>query len=416
MKNSEDVMANFAYEQVSPVLVEYTKWVLLECQKIKINKVYFLARDGFVLREIAQAICKKNNIDIDCRYLYVSRYSLRMPTFNLIGEEAYKMLFIKSYYYTLESILKRAGLDKNEIGQIACELKEQDIHKNLSKSEFQELTSKLKNSDTFNKILEKNSREAYDNIIRYFEEQKLFEEDKIVIVDSGWTGSMQRSLRQIADAYGYKGKITGFYFGLFTKQKEEDGEYLTYYFSANKNKKHKIMFNSNLFECMLSANHGMTMGYKLQEDKMVPVLNDYENKEMLKFINIQIDNIKKYALENIDKLTISDFNLKKSIKFTYKKLKRIMIYPTKEEVKMLSNFTFCDDASEGYFMPLADKNQTKELKAQMLIPRLFKFVFGKKKKNNPIFWPYGVIAFQPKVLRPWYRLNIMIWDFLRFTF
>ena len=81
----------------------------------KFKKVYFLARDGYLLYKLANEICEKNNLNIDCRYLYCSRFSLRMPSYHIIGDEAQKLLFSKGYYYTTKSVLERADLNENEI-------------------------------------------------------------------------------------------------------------------------------------------------------------------------------------------------------------------------------------------------------------------------------------------------------------
>lgn len=64
-------------EHTAPVLLDYVQWVLKEAQARNITTLYFLARDGFVLREIAERVCMKDRIPIHCRYLYCSRASLR---------------------------------------------------------------------------------------------------------------------------------------------------------------------------------------------------------------------------------------------------------------------------------------------------------------------------------------------------
>ena len=59
----------------APVMVSYVWWVLIEAQKRKIDTLYFLARDGYTLYEVAKLFCEKFGIDIDCKYLYCSRVS-----------------------------------------------------------------------------------------------------------------------------------------------------------------------------------------------------------------------------------------------------------------------------------------------------------------------------------------------------
>lgn len=407
-------MEGYAQNIVEPVMVEYTKWVISECRQRNIDKVYFLARDGYLLHLIAKKICEVNGINMDIRYLYCSRYSLRIPTFNLIDSEKYDVLFLKSCRCTLSTVLKRAGLNDEQCEELSRSLSV-DQSKILDNKEFKSIKEQLINNPKFNKILEENSASAYKNIVDYFSQEGLFDGD-IVLVDSGWTGSMQRSIRQIADSVNFKGKITGFYFGMYKAPKPEDGEYLTYYFSAKTGKKRKINFNNNVFECMLSANHGMTIGYERLNGSMVPILQTIKNDNMYTLVQTQIDSVMKDIDSQKGKLNIDNFDTKKSIKYIYPILKKVIIYPTIKQVEMLSNIYFCDDITGSYQIPLVDKNSTKLMKDNMILPQIGRMIFGKKYALDKVYWPYGVIAYQPKILRPWYRSNYKFMYFIRYTF
>lgn len=417
-QNDVLVMEKFSREVVGPVMYEYTFWILSECEKRGLKKVYFLARDGYLLCEIAKVICKKFDLKIECKYLYCSRLSLRIPTYHFLGEEGMDLLLLKSYYATPESVLLRAGLEEKELTKLAKELGINDIHKEFSSAEFEDFANKLRGCEIFKNKVDKISKNAYKSAIDYFKQEKLFEDDKVVIADSGWTGSMQRSLRQLLESAGYKGKFIGFYFGLNKKSNQrEDGEYLSYYFSPNENNKRKINFNNNVFECMLSADHGMTVGYRNVGGKSEPVLKAEENNgNMKQLVPLQIDGALEYA-QNCDVYKkIGEFDLKKSRKKCYRILKRAMVKPTREEVEMLSNFMFCDDVTEGYHISISSKELRKHLGNEMFVNRALRKLFHKKSKvTTNLFWTYGVIATCPKILRPWYRFNIKLWDWIRFT-
>jgi len=405
-------MKKIAKDTVAPVLVEYTKWVLLDCIKKGYKKVYFLARDGYSLLQIANEICKQNNFDIECKYLYCSRYSLRIPSYHLIGDEAFKLLFIKGYYYSANTVFKRAGLSDEEIAEISKQLNIADLNASISETEFYELAKRAYANQNFKEKVLTISKTSFESAIDYFKQERLFDNEEVVLVDCGWTGSMQRTLRQLLQGAGYKGKIIGYYFGLVCKTKEEDGQYNAFYYNCRKGLKRRIMFNNNVFECMLSANHGMTIGYQKKNGKMEPILNDYKNTEMQDIIQTQIDEIKKYAQEN--DLSCENYDLKKSLKKSYKLLKRFIVYPTREEVETFGKFSFCDDVTEFYHMSLADKKMTKLLKSQMIIPKIFNKLFKKDKVEQPLFWAYSIVGFQPKILRVWYRLNLFIWYFMSY--
>lgn len=407
-------MERYAQTVVSPIMTEYTKWIINECKKRNIKKIYFLARDGYLLHLIAKQICTANKLDIEIKYLYCSRYSLRMPTFNLIGDEKYKTLFLVSCRCTLNGILKRAGLTDTQCETIAQSL-QIDQYKILNNSEFENIKNTLIKDDLFNQILAENSTIAYNNTIKYLKQEGLFDDD-IVIADSGWTGSMQRSIRQLADSVGFSKKIIGFYFGMFKHPNSEDGEYLTYYFSGKGNLKRKLNFNNNLFECMLSANHGMTMGYELKNNKMAPIMQPVKKDNMHTLVQTQIDSVINHTKTIKNQLLINNFDLKKSHKYIYKIIKRAMIYPSKNELKMLENIYFCDDITGNYQIPLVSKNSIKTMKAGAVLPRIFRKMFRKKYALDRVYWPYGTIAYQNRMIRPWYRLNYKFMYFIRYKF
>ena len=104
----QEFMHNYGKDIVGPVMLEYTRWIISESQKKGIKKLYFLARDGYLLSKIAKMIVEKQGLDIDCRYLYCSRASLRMPSYHIIDEnEMYDILLRGGYYVTPKSLFQR---------------------------------------------------------------------------------------------------------------------------------------------------------------------------------------------------------------------------------------------------------------------------------------------------------------------
>ena len=95
---------------VSPVLISYTLWLLKTAKSRGISTLYVLARDGYVLREIALQLSKKYDFDIDCRYLYCSRAALRSASFHLADQEGMNLLFYHSNHVTLSSLFQRMNM------------------------------------------------------------------------------------------------------------------------------------------------------------------------------------------------------------------------------------------------------------------------------------------------------------------
>lgn len=403
-----------------PIFFNYVLWVLKNAEQKNIKTLYFLARDGFLLWKIAQILSKKLGMDIECRYLYCSRYSLRLPTYHFIEEkEAMELIFSNSNEITLKNIFVRTGFDKNDIEKVLNSLGiNTDINEESSYQKVNSIKNKIFESAIYQKLLEEKSVNAYNNITAYFKQEKIFDYEHIGIVDSGWTGSMQRSLRQIIEHNGKNVKITGFYFGMFTKPKDiKDGEYCSWYFSKSENFWHKVLFCNNVLECMLSAPHAMTIGYQQLNNKWQPIYKKTENKAIFyKLVNEQIKGCIDYVNDNIQIKSSLNFNNSIALKDSFKILSKFMVFAKKSEVDAYSEFLFCDDVSEEYSQSLAGKAQIKYLKNYLIIPRIIRKIFRKKlnDKFKGLFWAYGTAAYLPKHKRIWYRLNIIIWEMLRY--
>lgn len=407
------------YDFSGPILFYYVWWVLFQAQKRGICTLYFLARDGHTLQKIAQQFCQKFNLNIDCRYLYCSRASLRMPSYHLIGKEADDLLLMDGYRVTLCSLLQRVELDSAQRMAVYndCGIAPSDEERMLSRVELGRLRGILRKSKVLHGYIQEKSKEAYKSTIGYLKQEGLFNQSEVALVDSGWVGSMQRSLRQLLQSAGFQGKLTGFYFGMYTKPKEpEDGTYLTWLFNQHGRTRDKVLFCNNLFECLLSAPHGMTTGYAICNGKYVPLLIPTPQGNELEHINTQINNIMAYTAHKLQRIAFAEFAEGIFKEDTRQRICRYMAHPTKEEADFYGNFQFCDDITESYHCALADERQLSTLKYYSIVKRTMRRLFGFPPHilAPELFWPYGTIAFLPKWKRLWYRWNIYLWEWIRY--
>ncbi|MEA5092180.1 hypothetical protein SDC9_31395 [bioreactor metagenome] len=56
-----------------PILMAYVEWLVEQCSVRHISRLYFIARDGYVLQKICQAIIEKRGLNIMAQYIYSSR-------------------------------------------------------------------------------------------------------------------------------------------------------------------------------------------------------------------------------------------------------------------------------------------------------------------------------------------------------
>ena len=407
------------FNSIGQILLDYVCWILHEAQRQGISKLYFLARDGYLLYRIADKICRKKSIPIECKYLYCSRMALRLPSYHLIGDEAYDLLLLGSYHPTLHSLLARIKLDlpQRKLVYEAIGASAEQENRELNNNEFLHFTEQLRGCSLYQTFVQEKSREVYPDAIGYLRQEGLLDQSYVAIVDSGWSGSMQRSLRQLLESAGFHGKTIGFYFGIFRFQRREpaDGEYCCWYFSPSNNVLNQLRFSNNVFECILSAPHGMTLGYRKTGNDFIPVLKDGPPKNMQDLILFQGKEILRSIESEINDIKIDAFDEKAAQKRTARAVRRLMAYPTRAEAQFFSRFLFCDDVAEGSFLSLGGDGKTLR-HDYLLIPRIWRKLTraSDAEVNCELYWPYGTAAFlKGRLKRLWYVLNIFLWDYLK---
>ena len=209
-----------------------------------------------------------------------------MPCFHLKGRDALKEICLGGIDVTLRKVLHRAALTEEEIVRIAEGMGLLgELDRILSYQEVQRLIPRLEKAPGFLELLEQHSREAYRDAMGYLKQEGLLDPVPCAVVDSGWTGTVQQTLDLLRDyTYIYwkaagAGKAYGYYFGLYSLPKGSDfSKYHAYYFSPKGHIKRKVLFSNSLFEGIMSAPHGMTLGYRKEGETFKPVMKSQRNE------------------------------------------------------------------------------------------------------------------------------------------
>ena len=107
----------------APVLVSYMIWVLSDAKKRGIKTLLFVARDGLAMCRIAEILNNVWGMGIECRYMYASRYSLRLPMFAVDREYALeKLCEPESGNTSISAVLAAAGLKNEQVKLVINEL------------------------------------------------------------------------------------------------------------------------------------------------------------------------------------------------------------------------------------------------------------------------------------------------------
>lgn len=199
-----------------PLLFGYLAWVLQRLRQQGYKRVYFLARDGEVMFQMAQRICRWANLDIDYRYLYCSRQSFMLPATTVVDDRALAWMLKWHRVSTIRTVLSRVGIRPQEVARElgAVGFGQHDWDQFLDDARVLRLREVLSLPTVSERILA-NAQAQRALVMDYLRQEGFGDEPKTAICDVGWQGTIQRCLSDMmATDPESRTSIKGFYFGL----------------------------------------------------------------------------------------------------------------------------------------------------------------------------------------------------------
>lgn len=372
---SGDPVALVSTQVLGPALGGFTQWLLSEAIEEGKKRLYFLARDGYFLYRAARIFCTRFQLPLECRYLCCSRYSLRLPLFHRNTGDALAYVCRGGIGVTPKKILRRAGLTDDEqaavLEALALPWSPNAVIPHLKLPEIQE---QLAACSLFLDAMNRHSRQAAPGMEGYLRQEGLLEENiPDGIVDSGWTGSIQKALMEALHTMGRTRKLDGYYFGLYELPVGVNRrDYHAYYFEPEGQLRQKIFFNNCLFETLFTAPHGMTLFYQQTEGRTIPRFGGVSLKRIA-FIRQTGSYLLDYTRRLADQAMESgDWrgNPAEDRAAIYRLLRRFMSHPSRPEAEIFGKLSFSDDVLEGEERPIAARLTEEELTANHPLHKL----------------------------------------------
>ena len=221
-----------------------------------------------------------------------------------------------------------------------------------------------------------------DTVYRYFRQEGMLEE-KIGIVDSGWTGTTQKSINKIRKKCGCRTGVEGYYFGLYeTPPGYDPRKYHSFYFSPKKEILNKVFFSNCFLETVLSAPHGTTTGYEEADGRIVPSLALYrsQNKEKTEAFFGILKNYTDKMMKCCRASDIRKMNIKKDKAILQRSLRYFMWNPSPDEAEYYGTLQFSDDLLDDHMQDLAVRMSQKQLRENHFGNKILT-AFGIRKKH-----------------------------------
>ena len=392
---------------IFPALSCFVEWILERAGAEGKQRVYFLARDGYLMYRMAKQLCARRGLPVECRYLYGSRYAWRVPQYHRDWEGCVDKLCLGGLRVNFLVMMQRAGLITEEALDIAAGYWPELSGEALWAAVREEIPyirlggwkDRLREDRGLRAAVEEKSRKAFTAAAGYLKQEGLTDPVPYGLADSGWVGSIQQTLEALLKCAGDADRrLSGYYYGLYSLPAGADpSAYQTWYFSPRRGLREKVYFNNCLFECVFSSPEGSCIGYETAPDGSYrPVTEpggspnrermEWEERLLTLFVN-------EYLREYPDSESVRARGQDAGKRISFEIWKRLMTRPSPEEAEYFGTLLFTDDVIAGAVRETAPVFTEQEKKARRLMKRLAGLCRGAKGSSMGVSaWPEGSLA------------------------
>lgn len=199
----------FGYECFGPYLLGFSKWLEESVKREGIEKVYFLSRDGYILKRAFEILYPDRG---GCEYLEVSRRSLRIPMLRTL-ESTQKVVDVMppSQEVSVADIFDTLGL-KHEGREELLQSLGLSADEAINKHELSTDVRVSRLIEALRPEFSKASKAQFDALEDYL--ATIGVGGRFAIVDIGWSGGMQRYLEDALRRMGISCEVFGYYTGV----------------------------------------------------------------------------------------------------------------------------------------------------------------------------------------------------------
>jgi FMN phosphatase YigB (HAD superfamily) len=265
-------IVDVATSVAAPILSAYVLWVLNNAQREGIRRLYFVARDGEILYLIAQRLCAQLGLDLDLRYLYGSRSVYHRAGQATRGLDEASWAWKAMYRVPIGKVYERLGLTPDEANAARERLPRPTGPDELVE---QWMIDAIIADTVLAEDVRRHAVELHDLLHDYLRQEGFCDGVPYALVDTGWSGRIVKALTENLPPDATP--ISRVWF--FGYMKRSDGHQdpavvKGYLFDEVAETGHVGDFDEAYgpLETFTVANHGVTVGFRRDGDRVEPVL------------------------------------------------------------------------------------------------------------------------------------------------
>jgi len=258
-----------------PVLVAYVSWVLREARRRGIERLQFVARDGWLLLQLARQLAPLLHPTAELGYLRGSRQAWHLPGIRQLGEAEFAWLYDSPETLSVALVCRRLQLEGPELEAALHVAGFPSAARDTVLSPAQRLRLREALSAEPLARLVRQQASATGELLRdYLSQEHLLNGRRWALVDVGWHGRAHDSLAKLIHSAG-GAPPAGFYFGLNSRSGLTGlGERHAWFFDRREGDTNTRAFPGiePLLEVFCTTREGTTTGYARTAQGIAPVL------------------------------------------------------------------------------------------------------------------------------------------------
>jgi FMN phosphatase YigB (HAD superfamily) len=265
---------------IGPLLAGFILWVLNDAQQRGIRRLYFVARDGWIMREVALRLHPWIGNQMELRYLYGSRQAWHLPGMDTNAPPP-DWLLENLDTTTLDTLLGRVNLTWEQCAPCAAAAGFSVNDRELVIGKRRKpMLQRLLTDAFFRSLLRIAVHDARETLHAYLIREGFADGVSSALVDIGWFGRMQESLNAVLRTNPVFDivRLFGYYLGMSTRVRPSIIGAWSCYISERRLTTNSVALHQNhaLAEIICQANHGTTIGYRrLPSGDIQPALANF---------------------------------------------------------------------------------------------------------------------------------------------
>lgn len=250
-----------------PLFLAYVIWLERKARELELERLYFIARDGLILKKIYDRLFPAGGSSPSSHYLYGSRQAWGCVRAAFLLEQDIEALLEAAPSLSLRQFFARCGWSTPPLIPLRWSGPPPTGDDPLRPEQLDQLRAWMRQGELRTKIQERGQERLRE--ARAFLEQEGLGAGRYGVVDLGWYGNLQSFLERILPE---NPPAAGFYLDLRKKPRTASGSLRKAFLPFGRFRGMRASVATTLLEILAAAPHGTVLGYEFSNQKWVPVV------------------------------------------------------------------------------------------------------------------------------------------------